>query len=144
MGMDFITIAPEDGFPRIPGFLHGRLTGAIRFASDRCCLYFRKIPLPKGTYRNVVAKARALHNPCFAAVISSTGNPVSAKLKLSLPNRRVAFFVSFHSSLIPFFIPIPSPTGLLEQQTKANVLLQEQAGPASALLSGWLSGYAFL
>jgi hypothetical protein len=32
----------------------------------------------------------------------------------------------------------------LDQQTIANVLLQEQAEPASALLPQWLSGYAFL
>jgi MarR-like DNA-binding transcriptional regulator SgrR of sgrS sRNA len=33
---------------------------------------------------------------------------------------------------------------LLDRQTMANVLLQKQAEAASALLPGWLSGYAFL
>jgi hypothetical protein len=32
----------------------------------------------------------------------------------------------------------------LGRQTMANVLLQKQAEPVSALLSQWLSGYAFL
>ena len=83
--MGFIPFAPEDGFPGVPGFLQGRLTGAIRFACIRYCLWFGKIPLPEAFSHNAAEKVQEPLRPCFAAVISSTRNPVSAKQKLSPP-----------------------------------------------------------
>jgi hypothetical protein len=109
-----------------------------------------------------------MHNPFRAAVISSTRNPVSAKQKLSPLRSRRFFFPCllvaslFSGSLIPAradslediaralaqkvaAVPQREAKPLsLDRQTMANVLLQKQAEPASALLPQWLSGYAFL
>ena len=109
-----------------------------------------------------------MHNPFRAAVISSTRNPVSAKKKLCPLRCRHFFFPCLLVASLFLGSPIPacadSPEDVaralarkvaavpqqeamslsLDRQTMANVLLQKQAEPASALLPQWLSGYAFL
>jgi hypothetical protein len=109
-----------------------------------------------------------MHNPFRAAVISSTRNPVSAKKKLSPLRSRHFFFPCLLFAFLFLGSPIPACADSLEvvaralvrkvaavpqreamslsldRQTMANVLLQKQAEPASALLPQWLSGYAFL
>jgi hypothetical protein len=76
---------------------------------------------------------------------------VSAKQKLSPPRLRGRFFSCLVFALlracIPFSARADSLEGMarsLDYQTRANVLVQKQAEPASALLRPWLSGYAFL
>src|ERR1700694_4122215 len=108
-----------------------------------------------------------MHNPFRAAVISSTRNPGSAKKKLCPLRCRHFFFPCLLVASLFLGSPIPacadSPEDVaralarkvaavpqqamslsLDRQTMANVLLQKQAEPASALLPQWLSGYAFL
>ena len=81
-----------------------------------------------------------IRNPFPAAVISSTRNPVYAKQKLSPLRSRGSLFLC----LLLATILVEAMSLSLDRQTMANVLLQKQAEPASALLPQWLSGYAFL
>jgi hypothetical protein len=81
---------------------------------------------------------------------------VSAKQKLSPLRSRGSLFLCLLLAAFLFALPRSSRADALEKiarvlrrlsldrQTMANVLLQKQAEPASALLPQWLSGYAFL
>ena len=73
----------------------------------------------------------------FATVLSSSGKPVSAKQNLPLPRRRGLPLLCALFGFVALFTALDRPT-------MANVLLQKQAEPATALLPQWLSGYAFL
>jgi hypothetical protein len=117
--MGFIPFAPDDGFPGIPGFLHGRLAGAIRFAGTRYCLWFGKIPSLETFHSPVLAKARAPHQASFAAVISSTRNPVSAKQKLSPPRLRAGFFSCLSLALVFAFTTISTRGDSLEDGARS-------------------------
>jgi hypothetical protein len=66
-----------------------------------------------------LARPGAPHNPYFAAVISSTRNPVSAKQKLSPPPPRGWFFSCLLLAFVFFSMPILSRADSLEDTARS-------------------------
>jgi hypothetical protein len=114
MGMGFITIAPEDGFPRTTGFLHGRLAGY--FVSPRIDTSFsmKKFRWPGITSPRFYQAPSARLNPSFTAVVSSTRNPVYAKQKLSPSSLRGRFSPCLLLTFLFTCLPISSRADPLE------------------------------
>jgi hypothetical protein len=65
------------------------------------------------------ARPGSPHNPCFAAVISSTRNHVSAKQKLSLPRPGGRLFLCLFLAFFFICVPLPSRADSLEDSVRA-------------------------